>query len=179
MSGMGKKTAHNSWLPNRLQFKPRWINSVKNCTFHKMASMKGIKPASSIMLQHHQIAGNSLEFLLPRLLSKEVTGHGNSVGYGNNARNWTIRSQAPNIQVSWIMEKVQRVDGGGDGSTDNADDVLKVYSSSFRKQGDYQWVLHIPIRLSINLQKQNIETITTSFFVSYLQSSVDHFTIRA
>ncbi len=165
MSGMGKQTAHNSWLPNRLQFIPRWINSVKNCTFHILANMICIKPASSIMLQHHQIAGNSLQFLLPRLLSKEVTGHGNSVGYGNNARNWTIRSQAPNIQMSWIMEKVQRVDGDGDRSTDNADDVLKVYSNSLRKQGDFIRVSPIPISLVCNLSFKNRKTIEKTLFL--------------
>jgi hypothetical protein len=43
MSGMGKrKAAHNSWLPTRLQFKPYRINSVKNCTRQKMASLKCI-----------------------------------------------------------------------------------------------------------------------------------------
>lgn len=41
MSGMGKrnKAAHNSWLPSRLQFKPCRVNSVMNCTFHRMASV--------------------------------------------------------------------------------------------------------------------------------------------
>jgi hypothetical protein len=40
MSGMGKrKAAHNSWLPTKSQFELCRINSVKNCTFHKMASV--------------------------------------------------------------------------------------------------------------------------------------------
>lgn len=163
MSGMGKETAHNSWLPNRLQFKPRWINSVKNCTSLMLANKRCIKPASSIMLQHHQNAGNSLEFLLPRLQVKAVTGHGNTVGYGNNARNWTIRSQAPKIRLSWIMEKVQRVDDGGDRSIDNADDVLKVYSTSLRKQGASIRVL--PIAISHVNQFENSKNTKINYFV--------------
>ena len=81
-----------------------------------------------VQMRHLQTAGNSLEFLLPRLASKDPTGHGNTVGYGNNARNWTIRSQAPKAPMSWATEKVQRVDGDGDRDVDNVDEILKVYS---------------------------------------------------
>lgn len=87
------------------------------------------EPVSRVQMRHLQTAGNSLEFLLPRLTSKGSTGRGNSVGYGNNARNWTIRSQAPKAPMSWVMEKVQRVDGDGVRGADNADDDLKVYST--------------------------------------------------
>lgn len=47
--------------------------------------------------QHLQTAGTSLEPLLPRVQAKAVPGHGNTVGYGNNAMDWTIRSQAPKV----------------------------------------------------------------------------------
>ena len=96
MSGMGKRqTAHNSWLPHRLQFIPLWINSVRTvCTLFYTYNqlVKCIR-----ILQHFQIAGNSLEPLLPRSNSKGLTGHGNTVGYGNNVKDWTIRSQAPKV----------------------------------------------------------------------------------
>lgn len=41
MSGMGyDKTAHNSRLPMRSQSTPCWVNSVRNCTFHRFATVK-------------------------------------------------------------------------------------------------------------------------------------------
>jgi hypothetical protein len=127
--------AHNSRLPRRFSFHASWINSVKrsfsNCGLLKKYN-RLVAADTYKQLQHFQIAGNSLELLLP---SDEQNhhGHGNTVGYGKNAKDWIIRSQASKHPMSWMMRKVQRVDGNGDGDPDKIDDVHKVYSNRVAK----------------------------------------------
>jgi len=45
--------------------------------------------------QHHRIAGTSLEPKLPSERGNTARGQVNCLGYGKNAWDWTIRSQAP------------------------------------------------------------------------------------
>lgn len=56
---------------------------------------KTVKPASAWCLytiyhrvQHDQIAGTSLQLLLPLVIGDERNAHVNSVGDGNNAKDW-------------------------------------------------------------------------------------------
>ena len=62
--------------------------------------------------QHYRIAGTALEPKLPSSVPKGLGGQVNSLGYGKNAWDWQIRSQAP---TGWEqpMEKVQRLSGSG------------------------------------------------------------------
>ena len=62
--------------------------------------------------QHHRIAGNSLELKLPSWRGNTASGQVNSLGYGKNAKDWVIRSQAPKGK-RLPMEKVQRLGGSG------------------------------------------------------------------
>ena len=50
--------------------------------------------------------------MLPSWGGNTPSGQVNSLGYGNNALDWTIRSQAPK-GPSVSMEKVQRLSGSG------------------------------------------------------------------
>ena len=61
---------------------------------------------------HCRIAGKSLEPVLPSRRGNTAGGQVNSLGYGKNALDWIIRSQAPK---GWKqpMEKVQRLSGSG------------------------------------------------------------------
>lgn len=58
--------------------------------------------------------GKLLRVFSTKLYWKQYDGHVNSVGYGKNEKNWTIRSQAPitSLKVR-SMEKVQRLNGFG------------------------------------------------------------------
>ena len=55
--------------------------------------------------EHCQIAGNSLEPLLPSLgMETYVAEHqGNDLGYGKNAKDWTIRSQVLRAESLWMQ----------------------------------------------------------------------------
>ena len=65
-------------------------------------------------MQNRQIAGNSLESLIPSMHSNIAYGRANSPGYknificfyGKNSKNWTIRSQVPtgNCKLQFLRE---------------------------------------------------------------------------
>lgn len=57
--------------------------------------------------------GKLLRALSPKPSWKHGGGQVNSLGYGNNDKDWTIRSQAPKFATDKNMEKVQRLDGCG------------------------------------------------------------------
>ncbi len=50
--------------------------------------------------------------MLPTQRGNTVGGRGNDLGYGKNAKDWVIRSQAPKCSHGHT-EKVQRLSGGG------------------------------------------------------------------
>ena len=62
--------------------------------------------------RHRRIAGSTLEPVLPTHHGNIDGGQGNDLGYGKNAPDWLIRSQAPKGILS-PKEKVQRLGGGG------------------------------------------------------------------
>lgn len=67
-------------------------------------------------MRHFQIAGTSLESLLPLSYGNILKGTRLiAEPNGNNVKNWTIRSQAPKFRYIYLMnmEKVQRLDGSG------------------------------------------------------------------
>ena len=62
-----------------------------------------------------QIAGSSLEPFLPPLPGNGVVVHqGNDLGYGNNGKDWIIRSQVLRTlhYLMLSMDAVQRLDVG-------------------------------------------------------------------
>jgi hypothetical protein len=61
-------------------------------------------------LRDCQIAGNSFRAFATASMLKSVAVHqGNDLGYGNNAKDWTIRSQV--LRALGSMDAVQRLDG--------------------------------------------------------------------
>ena len=63
-------------------------------------------------LQDRLIAGKSLEPLLLPLHGNIAAAHqGNDLGYGKNAKDWTIRSQVLRVSLR-SMDAVQRLYGG-------------------------------------------------------------------
>jgi hypothetical protein len=82
---------------------PQGTNAYNN-TLSIVAALVGMKVSasqtSSLLVragiwQHHRIAGSPLEPLLPSWGGNTLSGQVNSLGYGNNAKDWVIRSQAP------------------------------------------------------------------------------------
>ena len=58
--------------------------------------------------------GEFLQAFATKSKWKHLDGQVNSLGYGNNAKDWIIRSQAPKgVCFQAPMEKVQRLSGSG------------------------------------------------------------------
>ena len=71
--------------------------------------------------RHRRIAGTSLQPLLPSRRGNAAGGQGNDLGYGKNAWDWTIRSEAPKGSAPLIVilpsrsQNARRQEAGGGG----------------------------------------------------------------
>jgi hypothetical protein len=68
-----------------------------------------LEPVSLLVRPHDQIAGTSLELLIPSQRGNTADGWGNDLGYGKYSEDWIIRSQVFSFllslgEVKWWMQ---------------------------------------------------------------------------